>query len=159
MKYLSPSETGIQRGTIKTELFQTSYGFMIAIKGRLDLEKTNFLRNVFVREFKNQCVVFNFRELSFVGSNGILHFFKTINEVAQEANIAFDVTGLGEDFKKIVKSYNYANIKFDFVSEVKVTEIPEESGLWKLESEEHGSESIEISTGDLLTEAGDSTPN
>jgi anti-anti-sigma regulatory factor len=78
--------------------------------------KTNYLRNVLLQEFKNQRVYFDLKSLSFVGSNGILHFFTTVNEVAALGGIQFQINGLNEDFKKIVKSYNYTHLVFDFVS-------------------------------------------
>ncbi|MBL7557685.1 MAG: hypothetical protein JNM24_17780 [Bdellovibrionaceae bacterium] len=101
---------------MKTEAIKLGDGYRVTFSGKLDLMKTNYLRNVLLQEFKNQHVNLDLKNLSFVGSNGILHFFTTINEVASLGAIRFQIDGLNEDFKKIVKSYNYANLAFDFVS-------------------------------------------
>ena len=101
---------------MKTEAIKLSDGYQITFTGKLDLMKTNYLRNVLLKEFKNQRVCLDLKSLSFVGSNGILHFFTTVNEVAALGDIQFQINGLNEDFKKIVKSYNYAQLSFDFVS-------------------------------------------
>ncbi len=101
---------------MKTEAVKLSDGYRVTFTGKLDLMKTNYLRNVLLQEFKNQHVNLDLKNLSFVGSNGILHFFTTINEVAALGAIRFQIDGLNEDFKKIVKSYNYTNLAFDFVS-------------------------------------------
>lgn len=101
---------------MKTEAVKSMDGYRITFTGKLDLMKTNYLRNVLLQEFRNQRVGFDLKNLSFVGSNGILHFFTTVNEVAALGSIQFQIDGLNEDFKKIVKSYNYPNLSFDFVS-------------------------------------------
>ncbi len=101
---------------MKTEAVKLEDGHLITFKGKLDLLKTNYLRNILLTEFRNQRVCFDLESLVFVGSNGILHFFSTINEAAVMGSIQFQITGLGEDFKKIVKSFNYPHLMFDFVS-------------------------------------------
>ncbi|OYZ18232.1 MAG: hypothetical protein B7Y39_13930 [Bdellovibrio sp. 28-41-41] len=106
---------------MKTEAVKLSDGYHITFTGKLDLMKTNYLRNVLLKDFKNQCVCFDLKSLSFVGSNGILHFFTTVNEVAALGSIQFQINGLNEDFKKIVKSYNYTHLSFDFVSVLPTT--------------------------------------
>lgn len=137
---------------MKTEAVKLSDGYRITFTGKLDLLKTNYLRSVLLQEFKNQRVHFDLKNLSFVGSNGILHFFSTMNEVAALGAIGFQIDGLSEDFQKIVKSYNYTNLTFDFVSVLPVvTEKAEDmgeliedvwletiSGLQKTESTEIG---------------------
>lgn len=106
---------------MKTEAVKLEDGHLITFKGKLDLMKTNYLRNVLLTEFRNQRVCFDLKNLTFVGSNGILHFFTTINEVAVMGAINFQIAGLGEDFKKIVKSFNYPHLIFDFVSPLPTT--------------------------------------
>jgi anti-anti-sigma regulatory factor len=107
---------------MKTEAVKKDDGYHITFTGKLDLMKTNYLRNVLLQEFKNQRVCFDLKNLSFVGSNGILHFFTTVNEVALLGTINFQINGLNEDFKKIVKSFNYPHLTFDFVSAVATVE-------------------------------------
>lgn len=107
---------------MKTEAVKREDGYHITFTGKLDLLKTNYLRNVLLQEFKNQRVYFELKFLSFVGSNGILHFFMTVDEVAGLGNIQFQINGLSEDFKKIVKSYNYPRLNFDFISPVATVE-------------------------------------
>ena len=101
---------------MKTEAIKLEDGHLITFTGKLDLLKTNYLRNVLLKEFRNQRVCFDLKNLTFVGSNGILHFFTTMNEAAVMGAIQFQINGLGEDFKKIVKSFNYPHLMFDFVS-------------------------------------------
>lgn len=101
---------------MKTEAIKLEDGHLITFTGKLDLMKTNYLRNILLQEFRNQRICFDLKDLNFVGSNGILHFFMTINEVAILGAINFQINGLGEDFKKIVKSFNYPHLNFDFVS-------------------------------------------
>lgn len=101
---------------MKTEAIKNEDGYHVTFTGKLDLLKTNYLRKIFLSEFKNQKICLDLKKLSFVGSNGILHFFSTIDEVAPLGSIQFNVIGLSEDFKKIVKSFNYPNLTFDFVS-------------------------------------------
>lgn len=101
---------------MKTEAIKLEDGHLITFTGKLDLMKTNYLRNILLQEFRNQRICFDLKDLNFVGSNGILHFFMTVNEVAILGAINFQINGLGEDFKKIVKSFNYPHLTFDFVS-------------------------------------------
>ncbi|MBL7543849.1 MAG: hypothetical protein JNL11_08530 [Bdellovibrionaceae bacterium] len=107
---------------MKTEAVKIEGGYHITFTGKLDLLKTNYLRNVLLQEFQNQRVCFDLKNLDFVGSNGILHFFFTVNEIATLGAINFQIAGLNEDFKKIVKSYNYPHLSFDFVSSQPTTE-------------------------------------
>lgn len=107
---------------MKTEAVKQADGYRITFTGKLDLLKTNYLRNVLLQEFKNQRINCDLKGLSFVGSNGILHFFTTVNEVAGLGSIQVQINGLNEDFKKIVKSFNYPNLSFDFVSALPTVE-------------------------------------
>ena len=116
---------------MKTEAIKLDDGHQITFSGKLDLMKTNYLRNIFLEEFKNQRVFLDLKNLSFVGSNGILHFFTTLNEVANLGGIQFQINGLAEDFKKIVKSFNYPYLAFDFTSPLpsQTTELIEDDWL------------------------------
>ncbi|NUM59341.1 MAG: hypothetical protein HUU56_11955 [Bdellovibrionaceae bacterium] len=102
---------------MRTELIETVTGYQINMIGRLDLLKTNFLREVLIKDFKNKRIVFNFSSLSFVGSNGILLFFAVINDLYMSHQIQSEVIGLSEDFKKIVIIDKYPHLKFDFVNQ------------------------------------------
>ena len=105
------------RGIMRTELIETMTGYQINMIGRLDLLKTNFLREVLIKDFQCKKIVFNFSSLSFVGSNGILLFFAVINDLYMSHQIQSEVIGLSEDFKKIVIVDKYPHLKFDFVNQ------------------------------------------
>lgn len=101
---------------MKTELIQLSDGYQINLIGKLDVLRTNYLRDVLAKDFKNQNLLFNFSSASFVGSNGILLFFSLINELSESHQIKSEIIGLSDDFKKVVFVDRYPHLKFEFVN-------------------------------------------
>lgn len=106
---------------MKTELIQLSDGYQINLIGKLDVLRTNYLRDVLAKDFKNQNLLFNFSSAIFVGSNGILLFFSLINELAETHQIKSEVVGLNEDFKKVVFVDRYPHVKFEYINPIQST--------------------------------------
>ncbi|MBN8537111.1 MAG: hypothetical protein J0M15_08655 [Deltaproteobacteria bacterium] len=102
---------------MKTEVIQLSEGYQINLIGKLDVLKTNYLKEVLARDFKNQNLVFNFSSISFVGSNGILLFFSVMDNLFHSHQISSAVIGLNDDFKKVIFVDRYPNLKFEFVNQ------------------------------------------
>lgn len=103
---------------MKTELIQLSDGYQINLIGKLDVLRTNYLRDVLAKDFRSQSLLFNFSSASFVGSNGILLFFSLINELSETHQIKSEVIGLNDDFKKVVFVDRYPHVKFEYVNPV-----------------------------------------
>lgn len=101
---------------MRTELIQLSNGYQINLIGKLDVLKTNYLKDILSKDFKNQNLIFDFSSLSFVGSNGILLFFSVINDLFQTHQITSEMIGLNDDFKKVIFVDRYPNLKFQFVN-------------------------------------------
>ncbi len=75
--------------------------FIVHFKGRIDYESADLFRKNGSRFLDNQKVIFNFADLSFVGSSGISPFVETIQDLFDKNNSNMKFCKVGSEFKKI----------------------------------------------------------
>jgi anti-anti-sigma factor len=74
---------------------------VIHLSGRVDVETAQPFREACLNQIKAKKVVFDFQNLSFVGSSGILPFLDTLQSFALSNHSAFTFSGVGSEFRKI----------------------------------------------------------
>jgi len=77
---------------------------VVHLIGRLDVESAAPFRRALMEQLKDQKVVFDFRQLSFVGSSGIIPFLETMQDFAQQNAGRLRFCGVGSEFKRILSA-------------------------------------------------------
>ncbi len=83
------------------QLFNQGDVAVLALSGRVNIEKTAFLRNACLGQLKNAKVIFNMQGLSFVGSSGIQNLFNLAEELKSNCGCDVKIVGLSQDFQRL----------------------------------------------------------
>lgn len=84
---------------------------VINLKGHLDFETAEPFRRAFLARLTEEKIVFNFQELSFVGSSGITMFFDSLRDFASNRKVKPKFCGLGSEFRKIFAASPLAELE------------------------------------------------
>lgn len=84
---------------------------IIKVSGRIELEKNQQFRNACLKNFSNKKVVFCMKNINFVGSTGIQHFFGVLNELNADKKLNVKIAGLGHDFKRLLSFTPCSNLE------------------------------------------------
>jgi anti-anti-sigma factor len=79
---------------------------IVHLQGRLNLENIDPFRSNCFRHLVGEKVIFNLRELHFVGSTGIKPFVATIEELSRRNEGGIRVCEIGPEFQKILHTSN-----------------------------------------------------
>ena len=86
---------------------------IVNLSGRINMEYTEPFREACLKEIpqRSKKIIFNLKELSFVGSNGIMPFVHTLKDLAalQETELRF--CQVGSEFQKIFAASPLANVQ------------------------------------------------
>lgn len=86
---------------------------IVNLSGRINMEYTDTFRDACLKDIakRSNKIIFNLKELSFVGSNGIMPFVSTLNELAkiQETEVRF--CQVSSEFKKIFAASPLSHIQ------------------------------------------------
>ncbi len=74
---------------------------IVALSGRVDVETAPPFRAACFREFRGKRLVFDFADLSFVGSQGILPFLETFQVFNETAPGSFKFCRMGLEFRRV----------------------------------------------------------
>lgn len=74
---------------------------VIYLGGRVDVETAEPFRAACLRELKGKRIVFDFTDLHFVGSQGLLPFLETLQSFHDLAPGSFKFSGVGVEFRKL----------------------------------------------------------
>jgi anti-anti-sigma factor len=74
---------------------------VVHLNGRVDVETAEPFRRACNEFLLKEKVVFDFKDLGFVGSSGILPFLETMQAFAQKNANRFKFSGVGSEFKKV----------------------------------------------------------
>lgn len=96
---------------MKAEVSKQGDITIVNLKGHLDFETAEPFRRTFLDKLKNEKVVFNFQELSFVGSNGITLFFELLNDFSRRLDVKPKFCSMGSEFKKIFAASALAELE------------------------------------------------
>ena len=86
---------------------------IVNLSGRINMEYTEPFREAILRDIggRSNKIVFNLKELSFVGSNGIMPFVKTLSDLAASQNKQLRFCAVGSEFQKIFAASPLANVQ------------------------------------------------
>lgn len=77
---------------------------VVHLSGRVDVETAEPFRDACLNQLVELKVVFDFQNLSFVGSSGILPFLETMQEFAGRNANGFKLCGVSSEFRKVFAS-------------------------------------------------------
>lgn len=75
---------------------------IVALSGRLEIEKTHAFREACLSSLKGHKVIFCMKDLNFVGSTGIQGFFQVIREFNDHNPSKAKIAALKPDFQRLV---------------------------------------------------------
>lgn len=74
---------------------------IVALSGRIEIEKNQFFKKACLQKFSDKKVVFCMKNLNFVGSSGIQNFFSVLNDLNTTNKLNVKIAGLAPDFKRL----------------------------------------------------------
>jgi anti-anti-sigma factor len=79
---------------------------VVNLKGFIDVETAVPFKNACLKTFAKagQKVVFNLEQLQFVGSNGIIPFVESLNDICDQETINVKFCSVGSEFKKVFQA-------------------------------------------------------
>lgn len=77
---------------------------VVHLLGRLDVESAGPFRHACLSQLTDKKVIFNFRNLSFVGSSGILPFLETMQDFMRTNRQGMRFCGVGSEFRKVLSA-------------------------------------------------------
>lgn len=84
---------------------------VVRLSGRVDVETAEPFRKACLDHLIEKKVVFDFKELSFVGSSGILPFLETMQTFETRNANGFKFSSVGSEFKKIFAATSLQTIE------------------------------------------------
>lgn len=75
--------------------------YVINLRGKMNFESADSLKNTCLEKFVNQEVIFNLRDLSFVGSSGITPFLELLSELSRKSGSKFKICSVGNEFLRL----------------------------------------------------------
>lgn len=96
---------------MEAKVYQDGDITVVALRGRLSIEKTPAFRMACEQTLKGKKVVFCMKELSFVGSSGIQSFFQLIREFNQSKHFEAKISDLKPDFHRLLVFSGVADLE------------------------------------------------
>jgi anti-anti-sigma factor len=78
--------------------------FVVSLVGKMDFESADSLKARCLQNLNEKNVIFNLRELSFVGSSGITPFLELLHELSQNLGPRFKICSVGNEFLRLFES-------------------------------------------------------
>ncbi len=78
--------------------------FVVSLSGQMDFESADSLKSNCLRNFNEKSIIFNLRELSFVGSSGITPFLELLHELSRSLGSKFKLCSVGVEFMRLFES-------------------------------------------------------
>jgi anti-anti-sigma factor len=78
--------------------------YVVNLSGRMDFESADSLKSQCLKNFTNKEVIFNLRELNFVGSSGITPFLELLTELSKTSGNKFKICNVGIEFMRMFES-------------------------------------------------------
>lgn len=93
--------------------FAVSGGVVVVeLKGRLDFETSEPFRRTCMERLVQEKVVFDLKNLSFVGSLGLKDFVETLDSMAQKSNRGIRFCGVSSEFRRLFEASGLAGQEF-----------------------------------------------
>lgn len=84
---------------------------VVALSGRIEIEKNHFFKKACLEKFSDKKVVFCMKNLNFVGSSGIQNFFCLLNDLNATNKVSVKIAGLTPDFKRLFSFSEYSTLE------------------------------------------------
>ncbi len=78
--------------------------FVVSLSGQMDFESADSLKVQCLEKFIEKKIIFNLRELSFVGSSGITPFLELLSELSKSNGARFKICAVGSEFMRLFES-------------------------------------------------------
>ena len=85
---------------------------IVSISGKLDLDRTQPLKEICLREFRKAKIIFNLGEVNFVGSTGIQNFLSTLNTLKEVNGFGVKLVGVKPELKRVIGILEDQRIQF-----------------------------------------------
>lgn len=86
---------------MEAKFYQSGEVIVVALKGRLEIEKTQAFKTACCESLRGRKVVFCMKDLNFVGSTGIQTYFQIIREFSTANPFKAKVADLKPDFQRL----------------------------------------------------------
>ncbi|MCB0378160.1 MAG: STAS domain-containing protein [Bdellovibrionales bacterium] len=108
---------------MKAKLEQKDDVVVISLSGRIEMDYSEPFHHACLKDIANRSenLIFNLNELSFVGSNGIMPFVKTLHELAAMKKNKIRFCEVSSEFKRIFAASSLAAVEI-FETELKALE-------------------------------------
>lgn len=86
---------------------------VVNLSGRINMEFTEPFRKACLRDIAQRAdkIIFDLKDLSFVGSNGIMPFVKTLNDLAMTQSKQLRFCRVGSEFQKVFAASALSSIQ------------------------------------------------
>jgi anti-anti-sigma factor len=99
---VNSAEKELVGGFMEAKFYKDGEFTIVALSGRLEIEKTHAFREACMTSLKGHKVIFCMKDLNFVGSTGIQGFFQIIREFNQKSSVKAKIAALKPDFHRLV---------------------------------------------------------
>lgn len=98
---------------MKAQLSTVEDVVIVNLSGRINMEYTEPFREACLKDIpkRSKKIIFNLKELSFVGSNGIMPFVHTLRDLAAQGETELRFCQVGSEFKKIFAASPLASVQ------------------------------------------------
>lgn len=88
--------------SMRVKVIQEGDYNVVALIGRLDIEKNKLIKDTLLKNYSNKKIVFCMDQLQFIGSSGIQNFFQNLKELHQQNRMNVRIVGLNQDFQRLL---------------------------------------------------------
>jgi len=93
--------------------FSVAAGIVVVeLKGRLDFETSEPFRRTCMERLVQEKVVFDLRNLNFVGSLGLKDFVETLDTMSQKSGLGVRFCGVSSEFRRLFEASGLAGQEF-----------------------------------------------
>ena len=98
---------------MKAELISMNDVVVVNFSGCIDIEYSQLFHKACLNDIggRSNKIIFNLKELNFVGSNGIIPFVRTLRDLADQSEKKVVFCQVGSEFRKIFETSPLANIE------------------------------------------------
>lgn len=75
--------------------------YVVSLSGQMDFESADSLKTQCLKNFLHCEVIFNLRELNFVGSSGITPFLELLSELSRTSGSKFKICSVSSEFMRL----------------------------------------------------------
>jgi anti-anti-sigma factor len=85
---------------------------VVSIEGTLEIEETQPFREACLSKLLSEKLVFNMKQATFVGSNGLQPFLDTISRLNEANEHGVKIVGVKAEFKRVITSLEAHRVTF-----------------------------------------------